>query len=146
MAQEKIPGFIELVKELTSYCYTSAIYTLHAENAASDFAGRRPEDGIVFFSRNGQPKENHAEDVELRQQFYEWIIKYPYVVVYVKSYLPEIDEATHEFIKEVRGFIIKCEDGKIVTTRALAKDVMKVMSVDFKTGQTKEPSAATKFL
>jgi len=100
----------------------------------------------VFFSKKGKLKENQAEDKELRQQFYEWIIKYPNVVVFVKSYLPEIDEATHEFKKEVRGFIVKHEDGKIVCTRALAKDVKKVMTVDFKTGKSKEPSSATRFL
>lgn len=146
MAQENIPEFTELIKELSSYCYSRAIYTLNAENAACDFAGRRLEDGNVLFFIKGKLKDNQAEDKKIRLQLYEWIINYPYVVAFVKSYLPEIDEATHEFKKEVRGFIIKYENDKIVTTRALAKDVKKVMCVDFKTGQPKEPSSATKFL
>jgi hypothetical protein len=137
MNQETTPGFVPLITDLLSYCYTRADYTLNAENALSEFSGRRVEDGVIL-SGSSITYPTLSEDSDIRERFFQWIITYPYVLVFIDSLLPDIDKESGKQKIEHRGFMIEYKNGAI-TYKRIPREAILDRSIDSNTGQHVRP-------
>ena len=137
MNRETTPGFVPLITDLLSYCYTRADYTLNAENAINEFYGRRVEDGVIL-SGESISLPTLSEDNEIRERFFQFIITYPYALVFIDSLLPDIDKESGKQKIEHRGFMIEYKDG-IITYKKVPKEAVLDRFIDPTTGQRVTP-------
>jgi len=137
MNRETTPGFVPLITDLLSYCYTRADYTLNAENAINEFYGRRVEDGVIL-SGESISLPTLSEDNEIRERFFQFIITYPYALVFIDSLLPDIDKESGKQKIEHRGFMIEYKDG-IITYKKVPKEAVLDRFIDPTTGQHVTP-------
>lgn len=137
MNRETTPGFVPLITDLLSYCYSRADYTLNAENVLNEFFGRRVEDGVIL-SGSSISYPTLSEDNEIRERFFQLIIAYPYVLVFIDSLLPDIDKESGKQKIEHRGFMIEYKD-ETITYKRIPKKAVIDRYIDPTTGQKITP-------
>ena len=138
---QETPGLQDLIDELMTQCYTHTVITLNADTFEEpDFVAVRAENGVVLFG-NTIDEPTRSSDLATRETFLNWIITYPYVIMIVRSYLIDTDPITHNQKAEIRGYLVKYQDGKITYERMPKDDLERCRSIDPQTGQHKEPDS-----
>lgn len=141
----QIHGFDEAIKALSELCYTHMTITLNAENyRATDLEAERAADGSVLVKGYGfDTPESLLLDTPIRRKLIQWIQGNSYVVAIVCSYTTDIDPATKQPIKEIRGFIVRLnkESNALAYERIPKDDLVRSRSLDPMTGQPVEPSS-----
>ncbi len=130
----ELPQLTELLRDLESYCYTTAIVTLTTEGDDEPLTmDLHREDGVVQYGY-----APHHKDLLMAR-----LINFGGLIL--RSFLEEKNPDTGFPIKELRGWSLVIEDGNLVVTRIPADDLYWACNTDSQTGARLPPEPDVKY-
>ena len=137
MNPETAPGYVSLVALLSSLCYTRTNFVVYSDNFVNEFYARKSDKGVLFCgARNKFPSV--ITDGDVKSELLGNIINFPYILVYVESLTPKIDDVSCKQIIEYRGFEVEYKNGQVVSRQLPREDVL-LRNIDPVTGQVVDP-------
>jgi len=137
MNPETTPGYVSLVALLESTCYTRANFVVFSDNFVEKFYARKSEKGVLFCGMENK-FPSMITDGDIKSRLLENLLNLPYVLIYVESLTPKIDETSCKQIIEYRGYEVEYKNGQIVSRQLPREDVL-LRNIDPTTGQVVDP-------